>query len=125
MLPFLSLTEQSAKVYRNMLPELLEDTSQSRLDDDARLYSDRWRVPVIITTSVKFFESLFADRAGDCRRLHNIANSVIVFDEAHHLRQKRCAQNLKLNYSMETGIFTDRIFRKWSVFQKSCGEDHA
>ena len=85
VLPFLSLTEQSAKVYRNMLPELLEDTSQSRLDDDARLYSDRWRVPVIITTSVKFFESLFADRAGDCRRLHNIANSVIVFDESQTL----------------------------------------
>ena len=85
VLPFLSLTEQSARVYRTVLPELLEDTSQSRLDDDARLYSDRWRVPAIITTSVKFFESLFADRPGDCRRLHNIANSVIVFDESQTL----------------------------------------
>lgn len=85
VLPFLSLTEQSAKTYRDILPQLLEDTSQSELSDEERLYASRWRVPFLVTTSVKFFETLFSDRPTDCRRLHNIANSVIVFDEAQTL----------------------------------------
>lgn len=85
VLPFLSLTEQSAATYRNILPDLFEDTSQSELSDEARLYTSRWRVPFIVTTSVKFFQSLFADHPSECRRLHNIANSVIVFDEAQTL----------------------------------------
>ena len=85
VLPFLSLTEQSSKIYRTMIPDLLEDTSQSDLNEEARLYSSRWRVPLIITTSVKFFETLFSDRPVNCRKLHNIANSVIVFDEAQTL----------------------------------------
>lgn len=85
VLPFLSLTEQSAKTYRSILLQLLEDTSQSELSDEERLYASRWRVPFLVTTSVKFFETLFSDRPADCRRLHNIANSVILFDEAQTL----------------------------------------
>ena len=85
VLPFLSLTEQSADTYREVLSDVLVDTSQSELGEEAKLYAERWRVPVIVTTSVKFFESLFKDRPSDCRRLHNIANSVILFDEAQSL----------------------------------------
>ena len=85
VLPFLSLTEQSAKTYRSILSQLLEDTSQSELSDEEHLYASRWRVPFLVTTSVKFFETLFSDRPADCRRLHNIANSVILFDEAQTL----------------------------------------
>ena len=50
-----------------------------------RIYSDRWSADIIITTSVNFFEGLFKHHASDCRRLHNISNSVIVFDEAQSL----------------------------------------
>lgn len=85
VLPFLSLTEQSTEIYRSIIPGVLEDTSQSELNDTERLFSARWRVPFIVTTSVKFFESLFADSPAGCRRLHNIANSVIIFDEAQSL----------------------------------------
>lgn len=85
VLPFLSLTEQSAKTYRSILPQLLEETSQSDLSDEERLYASRWRVPFLVTTSVKFFETLFSDRPPACRKLHNIANSVILFDEAQTL----------------------------------------
>lgn len=85
VLPFLTLTEQNTKVYRNIIPELLEDHSQNDLTDEQRIYTERWRVPMLITTSVRFFETLFSDKPTDCRKLHNIANSVIVFDEAQSL----------------------------------------
>ena len=42
---------------------------------------NRWSAPVIITTTVKFFESLFSNNANSCRKLHNLCNSVILFDE--------------------------------------------
>lgn len=85
VLPFLSLTEQNAEVYRKIYSGVLEDHSQSNLCDNEREFSARWRVPVIITTSVKFFETLFSRSPSDCRKLHNIADSVIVFDEAQSL----------------------------------------
>lgn len=85
VLPFLTLTEQSAKTYRKIFPDVLEDHSQSNLSGQERNFSVRWRFPVIITTSVKFFESLFASKPTDCRKLHSIANSVVLFDEAQSL----------------------------------------
>lgn len=85
VLPFLTLTEQSEDVYRHFIPEILSDHSQSKLDEAGRDLAARWDAPFIITTSVKFFESLFARRPTDCRKLHSIADSVILFDEAQSL----------------------------------------
>ncbi len=85
VLPFLTLAEQNTDTYAKIIPDILIDHSQSRLSDEAREYASRWSAPFIITTSVKFFESLFADRPTDCRKLHNIADSVILFDEAQSL----------------------------------------
>ena len=90
VLPFLTLAEQSEGIYRRIFlsesaNRLLIDHSQSGLPDEARDFASRWSVPVIITTTVKFFESLFSNRPTDCRKLHNIANSVILFDEAQSL----------------------------------------
>ena len=85
VLPFLTLTEQSEDTYRNIIPEILSDHSQSKLDEAGRELAARWDAPFIITTSVKFFESLFARRPTDCRKLHSIADSVILFDEAQTL----------------------------------------
>ena len=85
VLPFLSLTEQSFEIYSKIIPEILQDHSQSELDDGQREFAERWESPFIITTSVKFFQVLFAQRPTDCRKLHNVANSIILFDEAQSL----------------------------------------
>lgn len=85
ILPFLSLIEQSARVYREILPHVLEDHSQSNLPDELREHAARWDDHFLITTSVRFFESLFSDCPTDCRKLHRLANSVILFDEAQSL----------------------------------------
>lgn len=84
-LPFLTLAEQTEKEYRKIFPEVVVDHSQSNLSEDLRELAARWDAPVIITTSVRLFESLFSDNPRDCRKLHNLAGSVILFDEAQSL----------------------------------------
>ncbi len=92
VLPFLNIIEQIAKVYKGILDEkgdysiILEDHSLSdyggKEEGNYRLFSENWDSPIIITTTVKFFESLFSNHPSSCRKLHNIANSIIIFDEA-------------------------------------------
>ena len=90
VLPFITLTEQNATEYRKILGDdvLLEDHSQRQLTEEQRKFSQRWNMPVIVTTSVRFFEGLFAAKAPNLRKLHQLANSVIIFDEAQSLPAK-------------------------------------
>lgn len=96
--PFTAITEQTAAVFRDALGDadgdaVLEHHSSFDLDgtlsEDAaermRLAAQNWDRPVVVTTAVQFYESLFANRTQKCRKLHNIAQSVIVLDEAQSL----------------------------------------
>lgn len=96
VLPFLSLIEQSAHVYRQIIPQVVEDHSQSGLPEEMKEQIARWDQPFLITTSVRFFEALFSSHPGDCRKLHNLANSVILFDEAQSLPVSLLAPTLKV-----------------------------
>lgn len=86
VIPYTSIIEQTAKVYREALgPEAIIE-HHSSLDPDRetarnRLASENWDAPVVVTTSVQFFESVYANRPSRCRKLHRIANSAVVFDE--------------------------------------------
>ena len=95
VLPFLTLAEQNAAVYEKIMPAVLEDHSQSRLGEEMREFAAKWNMPFIITTSVKFFESLFASKPTDCRKLHNLAQSVVIFDEAQSLPPHLTGATLK------------------------------
>ena len=94
--PFTAIIEQTADVFRAALgaeDAVLEHHSAFDLndieDEDAaermKLAAQNWDCPVIVTTAVQFFESLFANRTQKCRKLHNIARSVIILDEAQAL----------------------------------------
>ncbi len=85
VLPFLSIIGQNAKIYREICGNVLEAHSMSNYDEQTKLFAERWTSPVIVTTSVKFFETLFKRMPADIRFLHSMANSVIVFDEAQSL----------------------------------------
>lgn len=100
VIPFTSIVEQTAKVFREALKNdnaILEHHSafdaerlgkQRDAEDPSRLAAENWDIPVVVTTAVQFFESLFSNRTGPCRKLHNIANAVIVLDEAQTLPLK-------------------------------------
>lgn len=85
ILPYLAIMEQNVRDYRRILPELLESHSAAVLDEKARFLAERWDAPCIVTTNVGFFEPLFSARPMDCRHLHQLADSVIVLDEAQSL----------------------------------------
>lgn len=87
ILPFLSIIDQNANIYQEIFGRdaVLVDDSQTEYTDETRIQSERWSSPIIVTTSVKFFSTLFTSKATDVRRLHNIANSVVVFDECQTL----------------------------------------
>ena len=98
VIPFTSIIEQNAAEFRKAFGALgeaavLEHHSSfddARLQgenskDKLRLASENWDMPVVVTTAVQFFESLFADRSSRCRKLHNISGSVIILDEAQLL----------------------------------------
>jgi CRISPR-associated endonuclease/helicase Cas3 len=91
-IPFTSIIEQNADVFRKFLGDkaVLEhhsnlDVSPEKENSQARLATENWNAPLIVTTNVQLFESLFASRTSRCRKLHNIANSVIILDEAQQI----------------------------------------
>lgn len=106
VIPFTSIIEQTARVYRelfepvfgpdyvlehhsavaprNLPPGPDKDAEDERLRR-ARLAAENWAAPLVVTTNVQFFESLFSNRPSDCRKLHNIGRSVILFDEVQTL----------------------------------------
>lgn len=91
VIPYTSIIEQTADIFRAILGDaVIEHHSNADSDPDkenykSRLACENWDAPLIVTTNVQFFESLFAARTSRCRKLHNIVNSVVVLDEAHLL----------------------------------------
>lgn len=103
VIPYTSIIEQTADVFRDILNKdennVIEhhmnvnyDKTNAENEIDVefeaqrrKLATENWDAPIIVTTNVQFFESLYGNRTSKCRKLHNIVNSVIVFDEAQML----------------------------------------
>jgi CRISPR-associated endonuclease/helicase Cas3 len=90
VIPYTSIIEQNADVFRKALGEkaVIEHHSNFEPPEEdrwSRLAAENWDAPIIVTTNVQFFESLFSGRSSRCRKLHNIAESVVILDEAQML----------------------------------------
>lgn len=92
VIPYTSIIEQNAQVFREIVGfnNVLENHCNVDYDGSEefrpmQLASENWDKPIVVTTNVQFFESLFSNKSSKCRKIHNIANSVIVFDEAQML----------------------------------------
>jgi len=98
VIPYLSILEQTADAIRKALgadeATVLEHHSGFLADDKKEvpeyynLQADRWDAPIILTTQVQFLESIFSAKGSDLRKLHNMANAVIIFDEAQSIPVK-------------------------------------
>lgn len=90
VIPYTSIIEQTAGEYKKIFGTENVLEHHSSLDPEtedlrARLASENWDAPIIVTTNVQLFESLYAAKSSKCRKLHNIVNSVIICDEAQML----------------------------------------
>ena len=128
VIPFTSIIEQNAAVFKDCLGEanILEHHSnfdweqkQESPDDQTnsaicklKLAAENWDIPIVVTTNVQFFKSIYASNKSRCRKLHNLAKSVIIFDEAQMLPReylKPCllvVQELVQNYGASAVLCT-------------------
>lgn len=117
VVPFTSIIEQNAKVFRDMLGDsaVLEHHCNyipDETDWQTRLASENWDAPVIVTTNVQFFNSFYANKPSKCRKLHNVANSIIIFDEVQAIPVEKlqpCLEVIKelsLNYGVTAVLCT-------------------
>ncbi len=113
--PFTTITEQTAQVFRAIFGQenVLEHHSNfdsSQLDDDEslhhRLAIQNWDAPLIVTTNVQLLESLYSNKPSSCRKLHNIANSILIFDEAQTLPDELLTATLAMleELSLDYGV---------------------
>jgi CRISPR-associated endonuclease/helicase Cas3 len=91
-IPFTSIIEQNAGVFRQFLGDDAVLEHHSSLDVDlseenarSRLAAENWDAPLIVTTNVQLFESLFASKTSRCRKLHKVVNSIVILDEAQQI----------------------------------------
>lgn len=130
VIPYLNIIEQSVKQYRDVFKSLPEDISRfiledhslagirfdkdkadrqdKDMDDEASynrgVLAENWDAPIIVTTSVRFLESLFANRPSACRKLHRLAQSVVLFDEV---------QTLPISLAIPTLAGLSRLSRRY------------
>ncbi len=120
VIPYTSIIDQTAHVFREAVgtgdgdpadfivehhSAFEEERVRNReARDKLRLAMENWDAPIVVTTAVQFFESLFASKPSRCRKLHNIANSIVILDEA---------QTLPLGLLRPCVAALDELVRNW------------
>ncbi len=89
-IPYTSIITQTAQIYRSIFGDDNIVEHHSNIDENTntqerKLAAENWDAPIVVTTNVQLFESLFANKTSRCRKLHNLVNSIIILDEAQML----------------------------------------
>ncbi len=89
-IPYTSIITQTARIYRSIFGDDNVIEHHSNIDENTtkqerKLAAENWDAPIVVTTNVQLFESLFAHKTSRCRKLHNLVNSIIILDEAQML----------------------------------------
>lgn len=89
-IPYTSIITQTALIYRSIFGDDNVIEHHSNIDENTntqerKLATENWDAPIVVTTNVQLFESLFANKTSRCRKLHNLVNSIIILDEAQML----------------------------------------
>lgn len=139
VIPYTSIIEQNAEIFREILGEenVLEhhcnvEYKETEELNPMQLAIENWDKPIVVTTNVQFFESLFGNKSSKCRKLHNIANSVVILDEAQMIPMDymipciSAMQELTNNYGTSIVLCTatqpalDTYFDKNNEIQELC-----
>lgn len=153
VIPYLSIIEQNAKVYADIfgpeallehhsgslmklkpqgdslhevfVPDAEEDEELQYQRTGVRIETENWDAPIIVTTSVRFFESLFSNRPKDLRRVHNIARSIVVLDEVQTLPRRLLAPLLGMMKELAEDWNTNFVFSTATqpAFEHSTGRN--
>ena len=140
VIPYNSIIDQTAEIFERLFgedAEILRHQSTFSFEDDtntdedyrqsAKYAAENWQAPFIITTAVQFFESVYSNKRGKLRKLHNMANSILIFDEAHLMPQnflQPCLQSIAYitRYLNSEALFLtatmpnfERLFREYAL----------
>ena len=128
VVPFLTVIEQTARVYGQVFAGfpsnfVLEHhslaglgTETERRDAEEKgerqrcLLAENWDAPIVLTTNVQLLESIFSNRPSSCRKLHNLMDSVILFDEAQSLPQHLAVPTLAALSHLSTTYRSTVVF---------------
>ncbi len=117
VIPYTSIIVQTAAVLRDIFgaENVVEHHSHLQPDSNderspSQLATENWDAPIIVTTNVQFFESLYACRTSRCRKLHNICNSVVILDEAQMLPVEFLQPILDILQSLQSSFKTSILF---------------
>lgn len=141
VLPFISIIDQTAKELKRIFGDewVLEHHSNFNEDEEAnknianeslqnegytkRLATENWDFPIIVTTSVQFFESLFGNKPSRCRKVHSISQSVVIFDEVQTLPKELVLPTLSMLKNVQKVMGTSFLFctATQPAFEKSEG----
>lgn len=118
-IPYTSIITQTASVLRRIFGDenVLEHHSNINIEDNdnelnskLKLAIENWDCPIVVTTNVQLFESLFSNRPSKCRKLHNIAKSVLILDEAQTLPTNFLEPIVKTLSSLKRVFSTSILF---------------
>lgn len=121
VLPFINIIDQTVNTLKELFGEdcILEhhtNVVEEAVTDDEKKYnpkklaSQNWEYPVIVTTTVQFFESLFSNKPSKCRKIHNVSDSVVIFDEVQALPKELVQPTITMLKNVHKVLGTSFLF---------------